>query len=86
MSKDKDEQVKLAHQVIDATGCAKNDICVILLRYKVAKSESSYAEVRMCASQEEEETVQQIIVLNDELDNLFRVIDVDQSVSDRDQW
>ena len=46
MSKDMDEQLKLAHNVVDVVGRANRKICVTLLRYNVDKPESSYAHVR----------------------------------------
>ena len=45
MSKDMDEQLKLAHKVVDVVDRANRKICVTLLRYTVDKPESSYAEV-----------------------------------------
>ena len=45
MSKDMDEQFKLAHKVVDVVDRANRKICVTLLRYNVDKPESSYAQV-----------------------------------------
>ena len=47
MSKDMDEQLKLAHKVVGVLDRAKRKICVTLLRYNVDKPESSYAQVRL---------------------------------------
>ena len=41
MSKDKDEQLKLTHKVVDVVDRANKMICVTLLRYNVDKPESS---------------------------------------------
>ena len=49
MSKDMDEQLKLAHKVDDVVDRANRKICVTLLRYNVDKQESSYAQVRLFA-------------------------------------
>ena len=43
MSKDMDEQLKLAHNVVDVVDRANRKICVTLLRCNVDKPESSYA-------------------------------------------
>ena len=50
MSKDKDEQLKLAHKVVDVVDRANGKICMTLLRYNADKPESSYAQVRLFAS------------------------------------
>ena len=42
MSKDMDEQLKLAHKVVDVVDRANRKICVTLLQYNVDKPESSY--------------------------------------------
>ena len=46
MSRDMDEQLKLAHKVFDVVDRTIRKICVTLLRYNVDKPESSYAQVR----------------------------------------
>ena len=60
MSKDMDEQLKLAHKVVDVVDRANRKICVTLLRYIVDKSESSYAELRLFARKNEDEKFQQV--------------------------
>ena len=52
MSKDIDEQLKLAHKVVDIVD-RNRKICVTLLRYNVDKPESSYAQVRLFARKKE---------------------------------
>ena len=44
-----DEQLKLAHKVVDVVDLANRKICVTLLRYNVDTPESSYAQVRLFA-------------------------------------
>ena len=44
-----DEQLKLAHKVVDVVDRANRKICVTLLRYNVDTPESSYAQVRLFA-------------------------------------
>ena len=49
MSKDMDEQLKLAHKVVHVVDGANRKICVTLLRYNGDKLESFYAQVRQAA-------------------------------------
>ena len=49
MSKDMEEQLKLAHKIVDVLDRANRKICVTLLRYNVDKPDSSYAQVRIFA-------------------------------------
>ena len=49
MSKDMDEQLKLAHKVVDVVDQSNSKTCVILLHYNVDKTESPYAQVRLFA-------------------------------------
>ena len=44
MSRDMDEQLKLAHKVVDVVDRTNRQICVTLLQYDVDKPESSYAQ------------------------------------------
>ena len=64
MSKDMDEQLKLAHKVVDIVNRANRKICVTLLRYNMDKPESSYAQVRLFAKKKEDETFQQVVYVN----------------------
>ena len=61
MSKDMDEQLKLAHKVADVVdrACTKN--CVTLLRYNVDKPESSFAQFRLFARKKEDKQFQQVV-------------------------
>ena len=45
MSKDMDEQMKLAQKVVDVVDQSNRKTCVILLHYNVDKTESPYAQV-----------------------------------------
>ena len=49
MFKNLDEQLKLAHKVVDIVDRTNRKISVTLLRYNVDKSGSSYAQVRLFA-------------------------------------
>ena len=61
MSRDMDEQLKLAHQVVDVVDRANGKNCVTLLRYNVDKPESSFAQVRLFAMKKEDEKFQQVV-------------------------
>ena len=61
MSKNVDEQLKMAHKLVDVLDRANRKICVTLLRYDVDKSESSYSQVRLFARKKEDEKFQQVV-------------------------
>ena len=64
MSKDMDEQLNLAHNVVDVVDRANRKICVTLLQYNVDKPENSYAHVRLFAKRNEDENFQQTVYVN----------------------
>ena len=57
-SRDMDEQLKLAHKVVDVVDRKNRKICVTLLRYSVDKPESSYAQVRLIERKKGDEKFQ----------------------------
>ena len=71
MSKDMDEQLKLAHQVVGVVDRAIRQSCVTLLRYNVDKLESSFAQVRLFARKKEDEKFQQNVYVNYKLEEFF---------------
>ena len=83
MSKDMDEQLKLAHKVVDVVDRANRKICVTLLRYNVDKSERSFAEVRLFARKKEDEKFQQVVYMNYTLEEFTYLPDVMNSVYDK---
>ena len=83
MSKDMDEQLKLAHKVVDVVDRAKRKICVNLLRYNVDKPESSYAQVRLFPRKKEDEKFQQVVYVKYKLEELIYLLDVMNSVCDK---
>ena len=83
MSRDMDEQLKLAHKVVDLVDRANRKICVTMLRYNVDKPESSYAQVRLFARKKEDEKVQQVVIVNYKLDDFIYLLDVMNSVYDK---
>ena len=64
LSKDMDEQLKLAHKVVDVVDWANRKICLTLLRYGEDKPERSYAEVWIKARKKEDEKFQQTAYVN----------------------
>ena len=83
MSKDMDEQLKLAHKVVDVVDRTNRKICVTLLRYNVDKSESSYAQVQLFARKKEDEKFQQVVYMNYKLEEFIYLLDVMYSVYDK---
>ena len=83
MSKDMDEQLKLAHNVVDVVDETNRKICVTLLRYNVDKLESSYAQVRLFARKLEDENFQQVVFVNYKLEEFIYLLDVLNSVYDK---
>ena len=61
MSKDMNEQLKLARKVVDVVDRANSKVCVTLLQYNVDKLECSYAQVRLFEREKEDEKFQQFV-------------------------
>ena len=61
MSKDMEEQLKLAHKVVDILDRANRKIYVTPLRYNMDNFERSYAHVRLIARKKEDEKFQQVV-------------------------
>ena len=83
LSRDMDEQLKLAHKVVDVVDRTNRNICVTLLRYNVDKPESSYAQVRLFARKKEDEKFQQVVYVNYKPEELIYLLDVMNSVYDK---
>ena len=83
LSKDMKDQLKLIHEVIDVVDRPKRKICVTLLRYKVDKPDTSYAQVRLFGRKTEEEKFQQILYVNYKLDEFINLLDVMYSAYDK---
>ena len=75
-----DEQLKLAHKVVDVVDRANRMICVTLLRYNVDMPESSYAQVRLFARTKEDEKFQQVVYVSYKLEEFVYLVDVMNSV------
>ena len=82
MSKETEEQLKLVHKVIDVVDRPNRRICVTLLRYKVDKPETSYAQVAF-RTEKEDEKFQEIVYVNYKLDEFVYLLDVMNSVYDK---
>ena len=82
LSKDMEEQLKLAHKVIDVVDRPNRRICVTLLRYKVDNPETSYAQVLLFGRKKVEEKCQQIVYVSYKLDEFICLLDVMNSVYD----
>ena len=80
MSRDMDEQFKLAHKVVDVVDRTNRQICVTLQRYNVDEPESSYAQVRLFARKKENEKFQQVVSVNFKLEDFIYLLDVVNSV------
>ena len=63
ISKDVNEQFKLAQRFVDVVDHANIKVCVNTFRYNFDKSGSSYAQVRLFARKTEEKNFQQLVDL-----------------------
>ena len=64
LSKDMQEQLKLAHKVIDVVDRRNRMICVTLLRYKADNPETFYDQVRLFGRKKEREKFRQYVYVN----------------------
>ena len=83
MPRHMDEQLKLAHKVVDVVDRTNRKICVTLLRYNVDKPKSSYAQVRLFARKKEDEKFQQVVYVNYKLEEFIYLLDVMNAVYDK---
>ena len=64
MSKDMDEQLKLAYKMIDVVDRAHRKICMALLRYNVDRPGNSHGQIGIFAKKKEDDKFQQIVYVN----------------------
>ena len=83
ISKDLDEQLKLAHKVVDVVDRASRNICVTLMRYNGDKVEISYAQVRLLARKKEDEKFQQNVYMRYNFKKFIYLLDVMKFVYDK---
>ena len=76
MSKDMDEQLKLAHKVVDVVDRANQNICVTLVRYNVEKPASVFAQVQLFARKKEDEDFQQVVFVNYKLEDFIYLLEL----------
>ena len=82
MSKYMDEQLKLAHKVVDVVDRTNRKTCLTLLRYNVDKPESSYPEVRLFAKKEDER-FRQVVYVKFKLEEFIYLLDVTNYLYDK---
>ena len=75
LSKDMDEQLELAHKVLDVVDRANKKIFVTLQRYNVDRTKSCPAQVRLFAQKVENEKFQQIFYVNFNYEEFIDLID-----------
>ena len=83
MSRDMDEQLKVAHKVVDVMDRPYRNSCLTLLRYNMDTSESSYAQVRLFAMKENYGKIQQFVYVKYKLEEYIYLLDVMISVGDK---
>ena len=83
MSEGMDEQIKLAHKVVDVVDRASKKIRMTLLRYNVDKPENSFAQIRLFARKKGDEKFQQVVYVNYKLEECFYLLDVMNYVYDK---
>ena len=84
MSRDMDDQLKLAHKEVDLVDRTNRKICVTPQPFIVDKLESSYAQVRLFPKKKEGEKFQQVVYVNYKLEEIIYLLDVMNSVYDKD--
>ena len=82
LSKVMDEQLEMAHKLVEVVDRANRKIYVTLLRYSVDKPESFYAQVSFFAKKKEDEKFQQNVYVNFKLGEFIYLLDVVISVYD----
>ena len=82
MSKYFDEQLKLAHKVVDEVDRANREICDTLLRYHEDNLECFHAQVRLFRRKKVDEKFQQTVYVKYELEDYTYLLYVMNSVHD----
>ena len=80
ISKDLDEQLRLAHRVVDVVDCPNGKICLAILRHNVGNPEGSYVQIRVSAKKKKEENFQKTVYLNFKPEETLILADVMNSV------
>ena len=82
MPRDMDEQLKLAHKVVDVVYRGIKKVCVTLLWYSVDIPKSSYAQFRIFARKKDEK-FQQVVYGNYKPEEFVYLLDLINSVDDK---
>ena len=83
MSKDTDEQLRLAHKLVNVVDRANKEIFVTLLRYNVDKPETSYAQVQLFPRKKEGKKFQQVVYVNYKREKIIYLLDDVNSANDK---
>ena len=84
LAKDMEEQLRLTHDFEEVVDRPHRKICVTMLRYNVEKTETSYVQVRLFGGRKDEEKINQIVYVNYKNDENIYLLDVMNSVYDKD--
>ena len=71
-----DEQLKMAHNVVDVVNRANRKNGVNRLRYSVDKPENSYAQFRFLTRKKEHRKFQQFVFVKNKLEQLIYLADI----------
>ena len=80
LSKDMDEQLKLAYKLVELVDRANRKISVTVLRWSLDEAENTHAQVRSFARKKEDEKFQQVVSVNYKLEEIIYLLDVMNSV------
>ena len=83
LSKDLDEQFKLAHKVIDIVDPANRKTFLNLLPYNLEESKSSNAQVPLFSKKKEDGKFQQAVYVKNRLEQFIYLLEVLNSVYDK---
>ena len=83
LAKDMEEQLKLAHKVLEVVYRSHRKICVTLLRYLVEKPETSYVQMRLSERRKDGQKFNRIVYVKYKLDDFNYLLDVMNSVYDK---
>ena len=83
MSKDMDEQLRLAHKLVNVVDRANKELFVTLLRYNVDKPENSYAQVHLFPRKKEGKKFQQVVYVNYKREKIIYLLDDVNSANDK---
>ena len=74
--KDMDEQLNLAHNVVDVWDQANRKTCKPLMRYSVNKAEISYAQLHLSSRKKDDKKFQQTVYVKEKIEEVIYLLDV----------